>query len=561
MATIIPTITENTSFTELLNAIALFLNEVELAAGESLVTTTKLSEEINKAANSFKQPYPTQEVAINSSGEITVSHLGKISIVYVDTNGQVASDDLDTIFAEAPNQFNPGDEIWIRQLVAARKVNATSSGNLNLNGGNKWISGDGEELRLTYTPDTPNPRWSEIGRYPFYNPALYKPGNLIVASGVLSIDEDQRFLLVEGEYTGEVLATAEVTFPVSTTSGNIVTLWVDQGSGFVAVTSYSLTGAGGGFDAIGFETQVNTTTAINGGYTASSAASVTTISAPVGSGASPNGAWSFYITETGSDGITPTTATFWGAAGGGGQTDGVDGTPASDTIDTINSGSDGQTIILYNNMGAGKTLATSLAGNIADEYVIGPSDSAIMVYNEGISKWSSVTKGSTDYLVEFDTSNLQASSGTFNSLVVTNPTSANNNWQRHFSFDTGGNDGVDGSFIWPVGVVLGGTMTVRVKYQAETASAGNVYLHFGWDTYAVSDDVSNVASATFVNQTEAMPGSADTLQEFSLSVTIPTTSGAGEQFNFILFREPGNAADTYTDNFELMSIDFTLPVR
>ena len=173
MATI-PTFDENSSLNDILSFITNLQNEMQLASGDTLLTESVFNSRAQELKNAFQQPFPSADVAIDSSGDLAVPHLGKVTVLNVDTYGQAASDDLNNINPDTSAVFTTGDVIILFQASPARQVNITTAGNLDLNGGSKILRGLGEFMALMYSPTSPGNRWKEIGRFP-QQAALFGP--------------------------------------------------------------------------------------------------------------------------------------------------------------------------------------------------------------------------------------------------------------------------------------------------------------------------------------------------------------------------------------------------
>jgi hypothetical protein len=523
------------------------------------MTVDAFNAKASELKNAFQQPLPQVNATIDSSGVLTVPHMGKAAIILVNTFGSVSSDEIVTVSPGPSDNFNLGDKIILMQAFQSRIFNVLSTGNVEPNGGNKWVSGQGQFIELTYNPDSPAGIWKETARFPATSTPIWKPGDFIVSGGVVNIDEDQRYLRVEGEYSGEVLATDIIPMPVISTAGNSLQCWVDDGNGPVMIGAYVSVGIPA-FDSANWGFIINN----DPNYGATWSATQITVSAPVGSGATPNGLWQMWVVETLSDGFGPT------FAAGSTFSGGVDGTAQSDEIDTLNSGKDGQLVYLYNNMSSGKNLTTTSAGNFSSVFVIGSFMGVFLMFNGNTSKWDRVWGGQrSDVYTAIPTDYIDGV-GTYNGVVVsvTSPGIVNDRLSVFYELQPS----ADHAFICrakiPSNYIAQTDVTITVRYGGDGSGANNIYTHLGL-LFVEAGTIVNTGES-YANQTPAgphaipVPATADEMAEYSITydgASIAATIEGGDDIFFVFLREGSNGSDSYIGTAQIYSIDFEFSVR
>ena len=477
-------------------------------------------------------------------------------MINVDTNGQAGSDELLTVTPDGSSIFTAGDIIILRQNNQGRQINVLGQNNISLNGGNKWIAGDGEQIWLVYVPSSPGSKWIEISRYPHYNDAVWKAGSFIVNTGVVNIDEDQRYLKIEGEYAGEVRATFDIVIPAVVTTGNFFDVRVDNGIGVLSLGTYNSVGISS-FDAANWGAIIDA----DPRYSATWVGSTITVEAPIGTGITPNNSWQVWTTESVADGLIPlyTPAVFF--------TGGVNGTAQADTIDTINYGSDGQSILLYNPMPAGFDLTLSTAGNIDRTYTLGSLDYILAVYNGDLAKWQlALTSRGTGNVYIHPEQMFPAPAGTRNGVSVLPSTLSSQLLSYYWLFEDDGDPDVYGvifRIFCPSSYATDSNINLTLYHSGEIAGVapsdvvrfqlGYLPVRAGGNTQAAESYLTPVD--TIVPPTTA---NLDFRSKFTLTFGVGTGPSPGDYVNVIFFREDNSVIDTYLSDtyFHGVKVEF-----
>jgi len=137
----------------------MYLNASVGAPLDSIVGATDVtSGVIRKPASS---PYTIQDVEI-SSGSISVGRDGGVTVVDVQTEGAVASDDLTSIDAGI---FSEGDTIILRAKEAAKVTTVKEGGNIELANNADFVTG-AKEFAIVLQYSVSDNKWYEINRSP-----------------------------------------------------------------------------------------------------------------------------------------------------------------------------------------------------------------------------------------------------------------------------------------------------------------------------------------------------------------------------------------------------------
>jgi len=126
----------------------------------------------------------------------------------------------------------------------------------------------------------------------------------------------------------------------------------------------------------------------------------------------------------------------------------------------------------------------------------------------------------------------------------------NGNTVPALNFDVGGNSRSRWTFPVPDDWEAGTDIEVEVFWAPEDATAGNVYWELDYQAWG---DAETISGSTTLNSTEATAGTALELTRFTF--TIPAATLATNDMTAIrLSREPGNAADTYANDINLVMV-------
>lgn len=301
-------------------------------------------------------------------GVITLTRTERFMYMLADTEGMIASDDLDTITGDG---WTDWDMLFVEQANAGRVVRIKhDTGNIKtlneLDYELDAAAGRSVFTVLLYLDST----WYEFYRYPLAGSGqtaqvtASEAETVVIAAGAITISRS--IVRVEGEYSGETLATAQFTIVSVGSTGDVMSCSVLEAPGQEHVLgSYAQQGGDTEADiAAGVAAAINALTGTHG-YTAADVGDEVTVTAPVGTGASAN-TFSLALSPGGTI----------GAVLDFDFTGGVNGAPADDTLTTISGAVAGQMFTLINAMNGILTLNNS--GNIiARSPVTLPKDEAI----------------------------------------------------------------------------------------------------------------------------------------------------------------------------------------
>lgn len=312
-----------------------------------LLKLANINSTLQTLIGEFKSITAPQSVEI-SAGVVTVERLAKINVIQVETEGAaLATDDLDTVAWSGTGSAIAGDRYIFFIQSAGRRVNFTSSGNMNVKNSTVELATLDSVIEFVVAPDL---SLSEVSRYPATDTADTAPSSATVFVDASDTIFAAARVLTVYNLSGETLAQGSVTIDLASSYPCTVAAWIDEGNGPFVIGSYTAIPADTPYTiADGLRDSIN----LGAAYTAATALEVCTITAPVGTGATANA----YTLTTTLDGTITTTIAAMGAV-----TVGVDGTEAAGNLDTITGGEDGPYYI-FNGMSAA-TLTLVTGGNI-----------------------------------------------------------------------------------------------------------------------------------------------------------------------------------------------------
>ena len=187
----------------------MYLNSSLTAPLDSLVGATDVTSGVLRKSSS--SPYEVKQVEIVSDS-ISVDRDGAVTVVDVQTEGAIASDDLTSIDAGI---FSDGDTIILRSQEAAKVTTVKEGGNIELSNNADFITGT-KDFAIVLQYSTVDNTWYEINR---------SPGNDLDVASLRS--------------AGIAVPTQGVTTEVINLSGATTTLTPGVEKGY-----YNLTGTG-----------------------------------------------------------------------------------------------------------------------------------------------------------------------------------------------------------------------------------------------------------------------------------------------------------------------------
>lgn len=346
-----------------------FLKDI---ASAGVVTGESLAQKLSTSIGGRGYSLPIYEATI-SAGQLTLPRVAQKFIVKVDTEGMTSTDTLDELLIETGSEWKTGDEIYIVLTSSARIVTIENGNNIVLSGGTGStcvLGTDSSIVSLVYNSDAgASGEWIEKYRTPNTNAELtvstlgFQIESLIVDTGVITLSKT--FADVISERSAETLAT--IAFQI-TAVGTDAThqVYIDEGNGQFAIADVSWVGVP--LITTQLTDIVNAINASGTGYTATDDGVDTyTISAPSGTGATPNASWEGTVNSTGGMTTATTVETFAG---------GVDGADQNDDIDTINTSQSNQFIWIRNTMSANNLTLKNGVDNISigADFVILPGE-------------------------------------------------------------------------------------------------------------------------------------------------------------------------------------------
>ena len=142
----------------------MYLNSNDSAVVDTLVGATDITSAVLRKSSS--SPYTIRESQI-SSGSISVNRDTNITIVNVQTEGSVATDDLTSI---NEGIFNDGDTIVLvaKESTKVITVKENQGGNIELSNGVDFITG-GKDFSISLRYSASDNKWYESSRSPVYS--------------------------------------------------------------------------------------------------------------------------------------------------------------------------------------------------------------------------------------------------------------------------------------------------------------------------------------------------------------------------------------------------------
>tara|TARA_R110000782_G_C14815317_1_gene413226 strand:- start:3104 stop:4969 length:1866 start_codon:yes stop_codon:yes gene_type:complete len=201
----------------------MYLNANTSAVIDTIVGATNITSAVLRKSSA--SPYTIRESEI-SSGSISVDRDTNVTVVDIQTEGSIATDDLLSIDAGI---FNNGDEVVLVAKEASKVTTVKEGGNIELSNGVDFITGD-KDFSISLRYSSSDNKWYESGR---------SPGTDLSVSSLRS--------------AGIATPVQGVEVTVLATSGGTTTLVPGVDKGYVSLTgtgtltgswSYAL-GAGG----------------------------------------------------------------------------------------------------------------------------------------------------------------------------------------------------------------------------------------------------------------------------------------------------------------------------
>lgn len=137
----------------------MYLNSSDSAVVDTLVGATDITSAVLRKSSS--SPYTIRESQI-SSGSISVNRDTNITIVNVQTEGSVATDDLTSI---DEGIFNDGDVIVLVAKEATKVTTVKEGGNIELSNGVDFVTA-GKDFSISLRYSTSDNKWYESSRSP-----------------------------------------------------------------------------------------------------------------------------------------------------------------------------------------------------------------------------------------------------------------------------------------------------------------------------------------------------------------------------------------------------------
>ena len=517
---------------------------------------------INQAQTALAQPPQRRTVTINA-GTITIPHVDRFTIFEVENEGGTFNDTLSKIEQNTPGSYGQFDIIGITQKYQSQKITidntGTGAGLIRPNGGSVSVSGEGDVVFFFMRGEPGNYKWFELFRYPHTFDNRLSSGNYIIDSGEITITDDDAVLRVEGEYTGEVLATGTLELSTCAT-GVVLEAYINDGTGPRMIGRHTCGSGFPAFEVVLWRDAINAATATNGGYTATATTGATdlvTIFAPPGSGSTPNGVYQYYAGFGPGATGSPTAATFFGTVGDARNVDGVDGSPASDTLSTINSGAEGQLIQLTNAMTGDKYLKLDSAGNIGGTFFLAAGLSVWLMFNSSTSNWERIQNAyeHSRYYFIGNTSepNYQPLNGGFDGVISVGPPVSDYNING-FDYPVLRTNQDDG--IGLIGKVQPGAVDteidVIVSYFQTATDTDDFKLHVGVAQWANSSDLNQLA--TYQSQVVAFPGTSEQVESLTFTISFSSLS-EGANLGIYIFRNGSSASDDSASNLGIVSVE------
>ena len=203
----------------------MYLNANTSAVIDTIVGATNITSAVLRKSSA--SPYTIRESEI-SSGSISVDRDTNVTVVDIQTEGSIATDDLLSIDAGI---FNNGDEVVLVAKEASKVTTVKEGGNIELSNGVDFITGD-KDFSISLRYSSSDNKWYESGR---------SPGTDLSVSSLRS--------------AGIATPVQGVEVTVLATSGGTTTLVPGVDKGYVSLTgtgtltgSWSYTLGAGGVD-------------------------------------------------------------------------------------------------------------------------------------------------------------------------------------------------------------------------------------------------------------------------------------------------------------------------
>ena len=157
----------------------MYLNSSANASYDTLVGATDITSGVlRKAASS---PYSIKDVEI-SSGSVSINRDGATTVVSVQTEGSVATDDLTSIDAGI---FNDGDVVVLRGKESNKVTTVKEGGNIELANNADFLTAT-KDYAILLQYSTSDNKWYEISRSPGNNLSVSSLRSVSIAAPVLT---------------------------------------------------------------------------------------------------------------------------------------------------------------------------------------------------------------------------------------------------------------------------------------------------------------------------------------------------------------------------------------
>lgn len=291
-----------------------------------------------------------------ATGSVTIERESRLTYLSLNTEGSVASDEVDSISAAGFSDF---DMMLIRSVSPARELvfndyTVSGGGNLRLKSSTAKISEQYSYIFLMLL----NGEWAEVSRLKGLNDLLevgtmtFTPSYQYIASAALDT-QGRSLVYATSELVGETLATFTIDVNAPGASGTIK-VEIDEGDGIF--TLFEISYSGGPTEASvcnDIDVAITAGTGVHGYTSAVIGGPLVEVTAPVGSGAAAN-AYSVTITNTGAAAAVIATA-----IGGG-----VDGAPGNDVLSTLSGAQGNQIVTIVNANNNGATIEVDTTDNV-----------------------------------------------------------------------------------------------------------------------------------------------------------------------------------------------------